>query len=86
MPELTRHIRAYTVLALILSLGTWGMVWFAYDRAIQTWIALSLSVSYSIWGIVHHTLEEKFNLRVFLDYLAISFFGFMILISLLYRA
>lgn len=86
MKDLSQHLRAYTVLAGILGLGVWGLVWFSYDRALQVWIALSMCVSYATWGIAHHAAEGKLSLRIIFDYLAISFLGFSLLISLLYRA
>ena len=86
MNDFSHHIRAYTILAGILALGIWGLVWFSYDRGFQTWIALAMCISYAVWGIAHHAAEGNLHLRIVFDYLAISFLGFVLLLSLLYRA
>lgn len=83
MNELSHHIRAYSILAGILAVGVWGLVWFSHLRTLQIWIAFSMCLSYAIWGIAHHAAEEKLHLRVVFDYLAFGFFGFVMLITLL---
>ncbi len=86
MSDLNRHLRAYTMLAGILAVGLWGIVYFAFDRNVQTWIAVSMCVCYALWGIAHHAVEEKLQFRIVIEYLAMSLLGLVILVSLLYHA
>lgn len=86
MNDLSHHIRAYTILAGILGVGTWGIVWFSYDRVFQVVIAVAMCVSYAFWGISHHAAEEKLHLRIIVDYVAVAFLGLVLLLTLIYRA
>ncbi len=84
MNDLSHHIRAYTILAGILALGVWGLVWFSHDQNMQIWIAASMSLCYAIWGVAHHAAEEKLHIRIVFDYFAVAILGFILLLGLIW--
>jgi hypothetical protein len=43
--------------------------------------AASLPTFYLLWAVVHHFYEERLKLHVFLEYLSISLFVFIILLT-----
>jgi hypothetical protein len=40
-----------------------------------------LPTFYLLWSIAHHFFEERLNLHIFLEYLSISLFVFIILLT-----
>jgi len=43
--------------------------------------AASLPTFYLLWAVAHHLFEERLKLHVFLEYLSISLFVFIILLT-----
>jgi hypothetical protein len=43
--------------------------------------AASLPTFYLLWAVAHHFFEERLKLHVFLEYLSISLFVFIILLT-----
>jgi hypothetical protein len=43
--------------------------------------AASLPTFYLVWAVAHHLFEERLKLHIFLEYLSISLFVFIILLT-----
>lgn len=41
------------------------------------------AVGYSVWGVVHHALEYRLTMEVALEYILISFFVFLLVLTAL---
>lgn len=80
------HLTHYLSLFGILAAAVLGFMVFSYDRAFQVSIAIAVCFAYFVWGVVHHIIHKDLYLVVALEYLFISLIGFLILLSLIYRA
>ncbi len=76
----------YVPLVAIFIAGIVGFYIFSYDRTFQLAVALSLSLSYVSWGIIHHTIHKDICLTIVLEYLAVAILGTVMILSLIYRA
>ncbi|MFW6110399.1 MAG: hypothetical protein ACOC6Q_03190 [Patescibacteria group bacterium] len=75
------HIIFYIV--LVVALGCAGVLLYTY-RGLpgkQLPVVIGISIFYTVWGAVHHILEDEFDFEVLLDYLLIS--GLVIVLFLL---
>ncbi len=86
MRDLVRNTKHYTPLLLLFIVGLICMLLFKYDRVFQIATAFALSASYLTWGIIHHKIHDDYDMFVFLEYLAVSILGLVIVLSLLYRS
>ena len=82
--DFSRHPLHYFVLLSIQLVGLWGLFWFGYQPAMQLSILISMSVSYVVWGIVHHHEHHDLHMKIVLEYilvatLAVLLFGSMLL-------
>lgn len=41
------------------------------------------AVFYSLWGIIHHLIEHRLSLEIALEYILISFFVFLLVLTAL---
>jgi len=83
--DLTRHLSHYMALFGILLAGFAGLILFSYDKNFQVAVALSLSISYVVWGVTHHYLHKDLHMETFIEYLVVAVLGFVIIFSLLIR-
>ncbi len=84
--QVSKHMQHYLPLLGIIAAGGRGLVVFSYDKSFQAAVALSVAISYFIWGLVHHHLHRDLHLATVLEYLAIAVLGIVVLFSLLFRA
>jgi hypothetical protein len=82
--DFSKHPLHYFVLLSIQLVGLWGLFWFGYQPAMQLSILISMSVSYVVWGIVHHHEHHDLHLKIVIEYilvatLAVLLFGSMLL-------
>jgi hypothetical protein len=85
MEPFKKHARHYIPLLGIMIAGIIGFLFFAYDRAFQAALAVSLCSAYVAWGVVHHKIHDDFDLFVLLEYLAVAFLGLVMILFLIYR-
>lgn len=81
-----KHLPHYVSLISIFVAGVIGFFVFSYDRQFQIAVSLALALSYVSWGIIHHTLHKDICLTIILEYIAVAILGFIMLLSLIYRA
>jgi hypothetical protein len=86
MTRLTKHLPHYVPLIAVILAGVVGFTIFSYDQAFQTMILVAVSVSYVIWGIIHHKIHDDLSLFVVIEYLVIASLGLVVVLSLLFRA
>ncbi len=84
--DFKRHTIHFLPLLVIFIAGILGFVFFSYDRAFQIAVAITLSVSYLGWGVIHHKLHDDFDILVFIEYLAVSALGLIIVLSVIFRS
>ncbi len=85
MKRFAKHLPHFLSLIGILFAGFAGLVLFSYDKYFQLSIAVATAAGYLAWGIIHHILHKDFNFKVFLEYLAVSALGLVIMFSLVIR-
>lgn len=81
----SKHLPHYLPLVGIFLAGIAAFIIFSYDRFFQMSVAISLSLAYLIWALVHHSIHEDLSWEVILEYLAISILGLSVLLSLIFR-
>ncbi len=82
----TQHIQHYLPLIVIIVAGSFGFVYFSYDRVFQAAVTLAIAAAYFTWGMVHHHLHRDLHFSVVLEYLAIASIGVVVVFSLIFTA
>lgn len=85
MKAFARDLPHYMLLFGILLAGFAGLILFSYDKNFQSAVALATGISYVSWGLIHHHLHKDLHFEVFLEYLAVTILGLVILFSLILR-
>lgn len=80
------HHPHFLILLFILAIGAGFILFFTFDRYLQITAVLATSLSYILWGILHHYKHKDLDLEVALEYLLIALFGAAILISIILKA
>jgi len=83
--KIRQNFSHYLVLAVILNFGLVAFWYFQYQRIMQAWVVFFTGLAYLVWGIIHHYLEDDLHLKIFLEYLSTSLFGFLVIWFLLLR-
>lgn len=83
--DFSRHPIHYFTLLCIMLVGLWGLFWFSYKPAMQFSIVISISVSFIVWGIIHHYEHHNLNLKILVEYVLWAAFAVMLFGSLLIR-
>jgi hypothetical protein len=83
MKEIKTHAIDYLVLISLLLFGIILYVFFKNDAQMQRIIAAALSLSFILWGIIHHHHADKVTKKIMLEYILIAVFGFLVINSLL---
>mgnify|MGYP001581341620 CR=1 FL=1 len=81
-----RHPTHYFILLCLLAVGLWGIYMFSYFPAMRMAIMISLSVSYVVWGIVHHAHQKDLHPKIVVEYALVTMFALLIFATLLYLA
>ena len=79
-----RHITHYAVMLFIMIAGIVSIVFTGRNLSTQTGIIVMLALSYLIWGIVHHSLENTLHSEVVIEYLLLAVLGAGCVLSVLY--
>jgi hypothetical protein len=81
-----KHIGHYFSLLGILAATFIGFFVFSYDKNFQLALITASCVSYFVWGIIHHILHKNLSFEVVIEYLIFSSIGFVIGVSVIFRA
>lgn len=73
----------YSVLLIGVLVFAFLFFYVGNDATLRIVITALAAVFYSLWGIVHHMLEGRFNLEIALEYILISFFVFLLVLTAL---
>ncbi len=85
MKNIAKHLPHYFPLMGILAAAVIGFIYLPQDRFWQIAITVAMSVSYVVWGIVHHHLYKDFKLNILIEYLVVAFLGMILVFSLLIK-
>lgn len=85
MREVTKHLPHYLSLVGIILFGLWGLIYFQYDKAFQSGVAISVGAAFVVWGIVHHHIHDELHPKVVLEYIATAALGITILLAIIWR-
>lgn len=78
------HVIYYIVLIVILALGTLMFFYENGNHTAQLAIGIVTSLSYVVWGIIHHTTQNDLHRKVVVEYIligAIAIALFVIILS-----
>jgi len=80
------HLSHYVSLLVILNIGVGAFFFFRFNPTYQAVIVVLTSVSYVLWGVVHHLLCEDLHLKVILEYILLALLANLLVLSLIFRA
>ena len=86
MNDLSHHFSHYFSLIGIIVATIFGYVVFSYDKNFQLVLIASASLSYFVWGIVHHIIHHDLSFQVAVEYAVIACLGFVIGVSVTFRS
>lgn len=84
--DIKTHSQHYLVLLVILNLGIGLFYFFRFNPIYQVMIVLATSLTYVLWGIIHHWLEGDLHLKIVLEYFLLALLADLLIFSLLFRA
>lgn len=70
-----KHLSHYVILLTLMFLGLLLFSVSSHTPLFQVLIVIILSLTYLLWGILHHLIEKNLYLEVFLEYLLFSLLG-----------
>jgi hypothetical protein len=79
----THKFIEYTILFLgvvLFAFFFWRLGKNTFPRILITALA---AIFYSLWGIIHHLLEHRLTVEIALEYILISFFVFLLVLTAL---
>lgn len=85
LEDVKTHTLHYLVLVTILIIGFGSVLVFSTDKNIQLFLGGVTAALYVLWGIIHHYMEDDFNLKIVIEYTLIAALSMTILFSLLLR-
>jgi hypothetical protein len=86
MKTISKHLAHYLPLAGIFVSAVLAFWLFAYDRKFQFAVAIAVSISYVVWGVVHHILHKDICLEIIFEYIMFAAVGLLILASVIFYA
>lgn len=86
LKKISKHIAHFTPLIGILIISFIGYFTFWYDKTFQAAVVVATSISYVIWGLIHHHLHDEIHPSVIIEYVSIATLGLVIGLSLIFTA
>lgn len=80
-----KHLTHYLGLLSIFAFGLFFFIYFGYNRIIQAWCVIGMSLAYFLWGMVHHYLEKNLYFKVVIEYFLVALLGAILVIFLILR-
>ncbi len=84
--ETKHNLIHYSILVLMMNLIVGAFLFFSFDRVYQMIIVLMAGLSYVLWGIIHHHLNDDLHLKVIVEYVLVALLAELIIFSLILRA
>lgn len=78
-----QHAEYYITLLFILIFAVFLLLHGQSSKTLSFFIAVILTCSYIIWGILHHFLHHGVSIRVMLEYFLIGVIGFLLMALIL---
>ena len=77
--DVEHHLFEYLI--LLVGLTTFVVLYILYNHTplYQTYIALSGVSFYFVWGVFHHMLRNRLNIKIFMEYFLFGLLAFLIL-------
>ena len=76
-----KHLFEYTFIGIYFGFLLYFFQYLTFSPYSSYIFSASLPAFYLLWSLLHHYFEERLNLNIFLEYLSISLFVFIILIT-----
>ena len=73
----------YAVLFLILCGGVLSFFWVRSNPALQLLIGIVTSISYVLWGILHHYMDHTLHKKIMVEYLLIGAIAIVLLATVI---
>jgi hypothetical protein len=73
----------YLILGILLGFGVVLYAYYRGNNSLETAIAGGMSLTYILWGIIHHSHADKVTGKIVLEYILVALFGFLVINSLL---
>lgn len=86
LSKFAKNLQHFLPLVGVFVAGVVGFYLFSYDRLLQQILIVAVSVSYVVWGLVHHYVHDDLNFTVVFEYVALGILGIVIIFSLIFRA
>ena len=80
--EFQKHLAQYLALLFLLAIHLASFLAFWPNKTAQQIMAVSLGLTYFLWGYIHHLLTRSLHRRVMLEYFFVSIFASAVLIML----
>lgn len=76
----------YIVLILGLAILTFLYLQYTGQSIMRIGIVIITGLFYTLWGIIHHTKEGDFHIKIALEYFLIALVAVVILLSLIFQS
>lgn len=80
------RVSHFIILALILVGGVVAFFWVSPNSSLQFIIGIITSVSYVLWGLIHHSLQHDLHKRIVVEYILIGAIAIILLATILQGA
>jgi len=77
------HLLEYSVLLIFMVLLVLLFYYFRYDHVVLIFLSGIASISYILWGIIHHALEGRLTKFVAMEYIAFGLLVFLLFFTVL---
>ncbi|MBI2029717.1 hypothetical protein HYT02_04830 [Candidatus Gottesmanbacteria bacterium] len=81
--DFSHHIFHYLVLTIILVGGLTAFFSFRNYPVIQFLIGIGISLTYVLWGIIHHYIDRDLSIKIVIEFAVIAVFVIIILWNVL---
>lgn len=81
--DISHHLFHYLILFTIIFAGLAAFFSFRNYPMIQLLIGIVTSLSYVLWGIVHHIVDHDLSIKIIVEYLAVGIFAIILLWNVL---
>lgn len=81
--EVTKELSHHLTLLGIAALSVVGALMFSYDTNFQKALAISATLSFVSWGVIHHWLNHNLTWKITAEYIGVALLGLVILFSLI---
>lgn len=80
-----QHVLHFVVLAAILIGGVGAFFYVSPNSSLQLAVGVITSVSYVLWGFIHHAMQKDLHKKIVVEYVLIGTIAVIILATILQR-